>query len=114
MAMGPPMVAPNCWRDESGFTRVTLLSALRTMLNGLVASRPWLRKNPNALPWSSPRVRLACAWPIMIGVDTLAKLRTGTVLNPATRIKISRGDVKKIMFRSVLLYPFPGAWRKMV
>ncbi len=68
----------------------------------------------NALPWSSMRVRLACAWPVLIGMDTLAKLRTASVLNPEIRVKTSRSEVKKIMLRSVVKYPFPGAWRRMV
>jgi farnesyl-diphosphate farnesyltransferase len=68
----------------------------------------------NALPWSSARVRLACAWPIIIGVDTLAKLRNEPVLNPDVRVKISRKDVRNILLRSVMLYPFPGKWRRMV
>ncbi|MCI0745806.1 MAG: squalene/phytoene synthase family protein [Verrucomicrobia subdivision 3 bacterium] len=63
-----------------------------------------------ALPRSSARVRLACAWPILIGVRTLAKLRAHNVLSPTQRIKISRDDVKRIMVRSIILYPFGRAW----
>ena len=65
----------------------------------------------NALPRGQVRVRLACAWPILIGMRTLNRLRGGRVLDPATRIKISRGDVRAVIFRSVLLYPFEGSWR---
>jgi farnesyl-diphosphate farnesyltransferase len=39
----------------------------------------------NALPRQCVRVRLACAWPVLIGVQTLAKLRTKRVLDPAER-----------------------------
>lgn len=65
----------------------------------------------NALPRSCVRVRLACAWPILIGVRTLARLRRENVLNPARRIKIGRQDVRRIVLRSLVAYPFPGAWR---
>ena len=60
------------------------------------------------------RVRLACAWPILIGWETLKRLRAGNALDAARRIKVSRGQVRQIMLRSVLLYPLPGAWEKMV
>jgi len=67
-----------------------------------------------ALPRRSIRVRLACSWPILIGWETLKLLRSGNVLDPAQRIKVSRRAVKGLMLRSVLLYPWPGAWGKMV
>ena len=68
----------------------------------------------NALPRRCARVRLACAWPILIGRETLRRLRGGPVLDPAQRIKVSRRAVRQLMLRSVLLYPWPRAWQKMV
>lgn len=68
----------------------------------------------NALPWGCVRVRLACAWPILIGVGTLAKLRTANVLDADMRVKVGRKEVRSAMARSVYLYPFPSAWRGMV
>jgi farnesyl-diphosphate farnesyltransferase len=67
----------------------------------------------NALPRGSVRVRLACAWPIQIGLETTKLLRAGPILDPGNRVKVARPDVKKLMLRSVLLYPFP-AWRRLV
>lgn len=67
----------------------------------------------NALPRRSARVRLACAWPILIGRETLAQLRVGNALDPARRIKISRRQVRRLLLRSVLFYPWPGAWKKL-
>jgi farnesyl-diphosphate farnesyltransferase len=66
------------------------------------------------LPRRSVRVRLACSWPILIGRETLKLLRSGNALDTAQRIKVSRREVKRLMLRSVLLYPWPGAWEKMV
>jgi farnesyl-diphosphate farnesyltransferase len=66
-----------------------------------------------ALPWSQARVRLACAWPILFGLRTLKRLRTRNMLDASQRIKITRDEVKGLMFRSVLLYPFPAAWRNL-
>jgi farnesyl-diphosphate farnesyltransferase len=63
------------------------------------------------LPPTGLRVRLACAWPILIGLDTLHLLRERNPLDPAQRIKISRSRVRNLMLKSLLLYPVPGAWR---
>ena len=68
----------------------------------------------NALPRRCARVRLACAWPVLIGRETLKRLRAGNALDPAQRIKVSRRQVRQLMLRSVLLYPWPRAWEKMV
>lgn len=65
----------------------------------------------NALPWSSVRVRLACAWSILIGMGTLKKLRAGNVLDPTQRVKISRAEVRQQMLRSVVYYPWPAGWK---
>ena len=67
----------------------------------------------NALPRRSVRVRLACAWPILIGLETLRLLRGGNVLDPRQRFKVSRRQVKRLLWRSVLYYPSPTAWRGM-
>lgn len=67
----------------------------------------------NALPRSPMRLRLACAWPLLIGVRTIAELRKRNVLDPAHRIKVSRADVRRIMAASVLRYPFARRWRDL-
>ena len=67
----------------------------------------------NMIPRSQMRVRLACAWPILIGGETLQRLRVANVLDPARRIKISRAGVRSIIMRSVLCYPWPSAWRRL-
>jgi len=67
----------------------------------------------NQLPRNCIRVRLACAWPVLIGLETLQLLRTGLVLDPQHRIKVSRSEIKRTMWRSVLYYPWPGAWQRL-
>ncbi len=67
----------------------------------------------NSLPWCYMRVRLACAWPILIGTKTIERMRKSNVLDASQRFKIARSEVKWLMARSVLLYPFPGLWQKM-
>jgi farnesyl-diphosphate farnesyltransferase len=54
-----------------------------------------------AVPRTLPRLRLACAWPILIGLKTVAKLRNNPdILHPDRRIKISRNEVYGIMLRT--------------
>jgi farnesyl-diphosphate farnesyltransferase len=64
----------------------------------------------STLPRSQRRVRLACAWPILIGVRTLAKLRAGRVLDPAGRVKVPRSEVRSILLGSLWRLPSADAW----
>jgi farnesyl-diphosphate farnesyltransferase len=66
-----------------------------------------------ALPFSQFRVRLACAWPILIGAKTIAKLRSASVNELRQRVKVSRAEVRGIVARSVLTYALPFWWRKL-
>jgi farnesyl-diphosphate farnesyltransferase len=67
----------------------------------------------NALPRNQVRVRLACAWPVLIGIKTVAGLRRANVLDDRERIKISRREVRAIILGSILRYPFPSAWNRL-
>ncbi len=67
----------------------------------------------NTVPRRQIRVRLGCAWPILIGLETIKRLRAASVLDPNCRVKISRSDVRRILLRSVLRYPCPAAWRRL-
>lgn len=66
----------------------------------------------NLIPRSQMRVRLACAWPILIGLKTIGLLRAGNVLDPQQRIKINRREVRNLIVKSVVTYPLP-AWRTL-
>jgi farnesyl-diphosphate farnesyltransferase len=65
----------------------------------------------NALPSGQMRLRLACAWPILIGARTLKKLRQENILDDRRRVKVSRPEIRHLIGRSILLYPWPSAWR---
>ena len=67
----------------------------------------------NALPRSSKRVRLACAWPLLIGISTVDKLRVNNILAPEFHVKIRRSEVRKIIVRTVLCQPWPRAWVRL-
>ena len=66
----------------------------------------------NTLPRDCVRVRFACAWPVLIGIRTLGRLRGQNFLDPASRIKVTRAEVRNILLRSVIFYPWAHGWRK--
>ena len=67
----------------------------------------------NTLPFGQFRVRLACAWPILLGAKTIAPLRTANGAQWGQRVKVSRGEVYRILFGSLLASPLPFVWRKL-
>jgi farnesyl-diphosphate farnesyltransferase len=67
----------------------------------------------NMLPRRCCRIRLGCAWPILIGVRTIAKLRGSNILGAATPIKISRHEVRQIIRRSLLGQLWPPLWQRL-
>ena len=55
-----------------------------------------------AIPRTCGRLRLACLWPIFIGLKTLALLRrSDDVLNPDKRIMVAQGDVNRMLAGTV-------------
>ena len=68
----------------------------------------------NTLPFGQFRVRLACAWPILIGMKTIERLRAASVIELQQHVKISHGERSSIIWRSVLSCPFPKAWRNLL
>ena len=67
----------------------------------------------NTLPFGQFRVRLACAWPVLIGVKTVGMLRAAGVIELRQRVKVPRDEVWKIVFRSLVRSPFAPAWRNL-
>jgi farnesyl-diphosphate farnesyltransferase len=67
----------------------------------------------NTLPFGQFRVRLACAWPILIGLRNLNLLRGANVAQIRARVKVPRGEVYGMMLRSILACPFPFFWRRL-
>jgi farnesyl-diphosphate farnesyltransferase len=66
-----------------------------------------------SLPFRCLRIRLACAWPILIGVKTLAKLRRSNVLDDKVRVRISHAEIRWLLLRSAVLCLNPAAWGRM-
>lgn len=67
----------------------------------------------NTLPFWQFRVRLACAWPILFGMRTITKLRAADVADLRARVKISRGEVWRVIFLSLLASPLLFLWRRL-
>jgi farnesyl-diphosphate farnesyltransferase len=67
----------------------------------------------NDLPYLQVRLRLACAWPILIGIATLKKLRTAQMLDPSHRVKVSRAEIRWIVLRSIIWYAWLRKWRNL-
>ncbi len=66
----------------------------------------------NTIPRNQLRLRLACAWPVLIGVKTIAKLCNANVLDACRRVKVPRRQVQLMMAGSVLRLPFRDAWQR--
>lgn len=65
-----------------------------------------------AIPASAIRLRLACVWPIMIGLDTLVLLaRNEAWLDPRKVSKVRRNDVYRIMAASLPMVVSNGMLR---
>ena len=67
---------------------------------------------PFRFPFGYARLRLACAWSILIGVKTLRRLRGVNILE-YQRVKITRKEIRRILVESVLLYPCHKAWNRL-
>ena len=67
----------------------------------------------NTLPFGQFRVRLACAWPLLLGVKTIQRVRSADVAGLKQRVKVPRGQVYGMMLRSTLACPVPFLWRKL-
>ncbi len=66
----------------------------------------------NQIPRGQFRLRLACAWPVLLGVRTVAKLRREAVLDPSRRIKVTRPEVRSVLLGTITRLPFRGAWER--
>ncbi len=83
---------------------------------------PWLEKATDHLaagwhytlqiPHEHYRLRLACAWPILMGSRTINLIRDANPLKPEPRLKISRGIVRSIIWSTLWRVPFKGPWRR--
>ena len=65
-----------------------------------------------AYPRGMFRLRFSCALPVLIGFRTLQLLARSRVLNPAERVRVSRGELRRIILGTALCHPFQGRWKQ--
>jgi len=70
-------------------------------------------KYTTTIPTRFVRIRLACSLPILLGIKTLRLLRSGNVLADHHRVKLSHFNMRRLILRSTILYPFPGLWERL-
>jgi farnesyl-diphosphate farnesyltransferase len=94
-----PVPNPKALLDPANFETVkpTYLRWLDTAVAHLDAGWEYTM----AIPRRQARLRLACIWPIWIGLKTIARLRHDNPLDPTRRIQVSRGEVYWLMAQSV-------------
>ena len=65
------------------------------------------------LPFRHARIRLACAWPLLIGMKTLDALHRDNVLDDRLHIRISQSATNRLILQTVLYYPIPNIWNRL-
>jgi farnesyl-diphosphate farnesyltransferase len=65
------------------------------------------------LPYNNLRLRMACAWPILIGARTLALLEDCQYLAAHAKVRVSRREVRRLVLKSLVLYPWPRSWDRL-
>jgi len=79
-------------------SRAVLVPWMQTALGHFQAAEEYL----TAIPRRSVRLRLACLWPLLLGLATLARLaRNGKWLDPDSTTKVSRRWVYRMMLLSL-------------
>jgi farnesyl-diphosphate farnesyltransferase len=95
-----PVSQPSALLDPRNFE--TIRPLYTRWLDGALAHLDSGWQYTLRIPRCEVRLRLACIWPIWIGLMTIARLRAENPLDPARRIKIPRSQVYGVMVKSVL------------
>jgi farnesyl-diphosphate farnesyltransferase len=66
-----------------------------------------------SLPKGHPRMKLACAWPLLIGIKTLRRLKLVGALQADHRIKVTRPEIRQILLKSIVLLPIKTKWDRL-
>jgi farnesyl-diphosphate farnesyltransferase len=93
-------LSPEDLLDPANEVRATevLIPWMQTALGYFQAAEEYLL----GVPRRSVRLRLACLWPLLLGLATLARLaRGGKWLDPEATVKVSRSWVYRMMLMSL-------------
>jgi farnesyl-diphosphate farnesyltransferase len=96
--------------DPANYPRLRLLYA--ELLDRAQAHLEAGWRYTNTLPRGQIRLRLACAWPVLLGAKTITTLCSANVLDARRRVKVSRSEVEWLLVTSTLRAPFRGAWER--
>jgi farnesyl-diphosphate farnesyltransferase len=95
-------LAPEALLDPGSLPRVRPL--LATLVKQALAHLEQGLVYTLAVPRREPRLRLACAWPLLIGLGTLARLTRATnLLDPDLTVKITRPELRRLLAVSTAL-----------
>jgi farnesyl-diphosphate farnesyltransferase len=99
-AIAPLGLSPEALLDPAALDRAR--PVVRTLIADARACLEDGRRYTLAVPRRETRVRLACAWPLLIGLATLARLeRAENLLDPGVTVKVSRAELRRILARSL-------------
>jgi farnesyl-diphosphate farnesyltransferase len=97
--------------DASSRARPVLVELMATALDHYRAAADYTF----AIPRLSIRLRLACLWPILIGLETLRLLANNDAwLDPTKISKIGRNDVYRLVAGSAAVVCFDGVLRRWI
>ncbi len=101
-------VAPEDLLKPTVLPRVRPL--LDTLIDEALACLDDGRAYSLAVPRRETRLRLACVWPLLIGLRTLGRLRRAdNLLEPSVTVKVPRGEVRRLLAGSLALVLSDGA-----
>ncbi len=66
-----------------------------------------------AIPPRPRRVRLACSWPLLIGVRTLKLLRITEVMDQCSPVRVPRKEVRRILAATIVRLPIQKHWNTL-
>jgi farnesyl-diphosphate farnesyltransferase len=97
--LAPRGLSPECLLEPSAITR--LRPILHEFLTLTLDHYRWGMAYTLAIPRREVQMRLACAWPLLIGFRTLDLIATADgLLDPHTTVKVSRTAVYRILLSS--------------
>ena len=105
-------LTPESLREETSWTKFEPIFQNWMNLANQYLADAW--QYTLMIPHEHYRLRLACAWPILMGKRTLHLLHASSnPLEPRTKRKISRREIRGIVWSTIWRVPFRGPWNRL-
>ncbi len=105
-------LTPESLREETSWTKFEPIFQNWMNLANQYLADAW--QYTLMIPHEHYRLRLACAWPILMGKRTLHLLHASSnPLEPRTKRKISRREIRGIVWSTTWRVPFRGPWNRL-